>query len=102
MGRSLLEPEESFDVYDYDKRLVLQRPLGLGPSLPRVGPAPEFAGLGPWYNSSPLTLASLRGNVVLVAFWTHSSSNCIRALPYLEDTGPATRRTFCARRNSHA
>ncbi len=84
VGRSLLEPEESFDLYDYDKRLVSQRPLGLGPSLPRVGTTPEFAGLGPWYNSSPLTLASLRGKVVLVAFWTHSSSNCIRTLPYLE------------------
>jgi thiol-disulfide isomerase/thioredoxin len=54
------------------------------PKLPSLGPAPEFAGLAPWYNSPPLTLASLRGKVVLVDFWTYSCINCIRTLPYLE------------------
>ena len=33
-------------------------------------PAPELAG-GPWINSEPLTLASLRGRVTLVEFWTY-------------------------------
>jgi hypothetical protein len=38
---------------------------------PRVGAgAPDIAG-GPWINSGPLTLASLRGRVVLVEFWTY-------------------------------
>jgi hypothetical protein len=32
--------------------------------------APEVAG-APWINSAPLTLASLRGRVVLVEFWTY-------------------------------
>ncbi|MGH7386556.1 MAG: hypothetical protein ACREKG_15360 [Candidatus Rokuibacteriota bacterium] len=32
--------------------------------------APEIAG-GPWINSAPLTLAGLRGRVVLVEFWTY-------------------------------
>jgi hypothetical protein len=32
--------------------------------------APELTG-GPWVNSAPLTLAGLRGRVVLVEFWTH-------------------------------
>ena len=32
--------------------------------------APEIAG-GPWINSPPLTLAALRGRVVLVEFWTY-------------------------------
>jgi hypothetical protein len=32
--------------------------------------APEIAA-GPWVNSSPLTLAGLRGRVVLVEFWTY-------------------------------
>lgn len=32
--------------------------------------APEIAG-APWINSAPLTLAGLRGRVVLVEFWTH-------------------------------
>ncbi len=59
-------------------------PPGL-PQLPRVGPAPELAGLAPWYNSPPLTLASLRGKVVLVDFWTYSCINCVHTLPHIED-----------------
>jgi hypothetical protein len=39
--------------------------------LVRVGqPAPEITG-GPWLNSGPLSLAGLRGRVVLVEFWTY-------------------------------
>ena len=50
-----------------------------------VGPvAPEFKGVGQWLNSGPLTLAGLRGKVVLVDFWTYSCINCIRTLPYVE------------------
>jgi cytochrome c biogenesis protein CcdA/thiol-disulfide isomerase/thioredoxin len=55
------------------------------PVLPKLGPAPALAGLGPWYNSAPLDLASLRGKVVLVDFWTYSCINCIRTLPALRD-----------------
>ena len=33
-------------------------------------PAPEIAG-APWINSPPLTLAALRGRVVLIDFWTY-------------------------------
>ena len=33
-------------------------------------PAPEISG-GPWINSQPLVLADLRGQVVLVEFWTY-------------------------------
>lgn len=37
----------------------------------RVGqPAPEITG-GPWINSEPLSLAALRGRVVMVEFWTY-------------------------------
>ena len=39
--------------------------------LVRAGqPAPEITG-GPWINSEPLSLAGLRGRVVLVEFWTY-------------------------------
>jgi hypothetical protein len=39
--------------------------------VPRAGtPAPDVAGV-PWINSAPLTLAGLRGRVVLVEFWTY-------------------------------
>lgn len=54
------------------------------PSLPEIILAPEFRGLGPWHNSPPLTLAALRGKVVLIDFWTYSCINCIRTLPYIQ------------------
>jgi cytochrome c biogenesis protein CcdA/thiol-disulfide isomerase/thioredoxin len=46
--------------------------------------APDFAGIDNWLNSNPLTMAGLRGKVVLVDFWTYSCINCIRTLPYVE------------------
>jgi cytochrome c biogenesis protein CcdA/thiol-disulfide isomerase/thioredoxin len=46
--------------------------------------APELTGIDHWLNSPPLTLAGLRGKVVLVDFWTYSCINCIRTLPYVE------------------
>jgi len=40
-------------------------------TLVKIGqPAPEVTG-GPWINSEPLSLAGLRGRVVLVEFWTY-------------------------------
>ncbi len=42
--------------------------------------APELAE-GKWINSDALTLAGLRGRVVLVDFWTFGCSNCINTLP---------------------
>ncbi len=47
------------------------------------GAAPEFAGISAWLNSPPLTLAGLRGKVVLIDFWTYSCINCLRTLPFL-------------------
>ncbi|MGM9483202.1 thioredoxin family protein [Roseateles sp. NT4] len=44
---------------------------------------PSLQGGGEWLNSPPLTLAGLRGKVVLVDFWTYSCINCQRTLPYL-------------------
>jgi thiol-disulfide isomerase/thioredoxin len=46
--------------------------------------APEFAGLDGWLNTDrPLSIAGLRGKVVLVDFWTYSCINCRRTIPYL-------------------
>ncbi len=60
---------------------------GVGtPSLSDLGPAPDFTGTQQWFNTPggrPLTLASLRGKVVLVDFWTYTCINCIRTFPYL-------------------
>ncbi len=45
---------------------------------------PEFAGLEGWLNTeTPLSVAGLRGKVVLVNFWTYSCINCRRTIPYL-------------------
>jgi thiol-disulfide isomerase/thioredoxin len=45
--------------------------------------APEFTGIVGWLNSPPLTVASLRGRVVLIDFWTFSCVNCVDTLPHL-------------------
>jgi cytochrome c biogenesis protein CcdA/thiol-disulfide isomerase/thioredoxin len=55
-------------------------------SLPRYGPAPDFADIADWLNTphgKPLTIAGLRGKVVLVDFWTYSCINCLRTIPHL-------------------
>jgi cytochrome c biogenesis protein CcdA/thiol-disulfide isomerase/thioredoxin len=57
-----------------------------GLRLPVLGVAPEFKDTERWFNTpggQPLTLAALRGHVVLVDFWTYTCINCIRTLPYL-------------------
>ena len=52
--------------------------------LPVLGTLPPVQGLGPWFNSPPLTNQQLKGKVVLVDFWTYSCINCLRTLPYLK------------------
>lgn len=54
-------------------------------ALPNPYPAPEFQGIAGWINSPPLTMSALKGNVVLVDFWTYSCINCIRTLPYITE-----------------
>jgi cytochrome c biogenesis protein CcdA/thiol-disulfide isomerase/thioredoxin len=57
------------------------------PPLPKLGPAPQFTRTQRWFNTPggrPLTLAGLRGHVVLVDFWTYTCINCIRTLPFLK------------------
>ena len=57
-----------------------------GDGLPVIGRAPEIRGTQRWFNTpegAPLTLAELRGDVVLIDFWTYSCINCIRTLPHL-------------------
>ena len=61
--------------------------LAAARSLPDLVSAPEFTETEDWFNTPgdrPLTLASLRGRVVLVDFWTYTCINCIRTLPYLK------------------
>jgi cytochrome c biogenesis protein CcdA/thiol-disulfide isomerase/thioredoxin len=76
------------------RRLTRLRPTGRfaahgmdGDMLPDLGRAPDFTGTQEWFNTPggrPLTLAGLRGKVVLLDFWTYTCINCIRTLPYLK------------------
>ena len=54
-----------------------------GMKLRVEGEIPSFSGAIEWLNSEPLTAAALRGNVVLVNFWTYSCINWLRSLPYV-------------------
>ncbi|MFI5009789.1 MAG: cytochrome c biogenesis protein DipZ [Solirubrobacterales bacterium] len=65
--------------------------LAAAEALPVLGPAPEFSETEDWFNTGagghsnrPLTMAGLRGHVVLIDFWTYTCINCLRTLPYLE------------------
>lgn len=49
------------------------------------GPTPEFENIDAWINSSPQTMAGLKGKVVLVDFWTYSCINCQRSIPHIKD-----------------
>lgn len=62
---------------------IAQGELKLEHGLEEPYAAPEFAGIDNWLNSEPLTMAGLKGKVVLVDFWTYSCINCVRTLPYL-------------------
>jgi thiol-disulfide isomerase/thioredoxin len=69
-------------------------PFAMLPGCARSGPAtPAFTGLDGWINTgAPITLDALRGNVVLVNFWTYSCINSRRPMAYLKrwhtDYGP--------------
>ncbi|MBD0371080.1 MAG: redoxin domain-containing protein [Pyrinomonadaceae bacterium] len=55
--------------------------------LPQEGRvrAPELAGARGWLNTDkPLSLAALRGKVVLLDFWTYGCINCIHIIPDLK------------------
>lgn len=53
---------------------------------PHAPPAPEFthADADEWINSEPLSLADLRGQVVMLDFWTFDCWNCYRSFPWLK------------------
>lgn len=51
--------------------------------LQDMGVAPDFTGIAQWFNSKPLTLAQLRGKVVIVDFWTFACYNCQNTMPHV-------------------
>ena len=84
-GGTLLAVEQRLDI---QKELDVLRTDRTGPTttvaLEDLGPAPELTGIGAWINSDPLTIASLRGKVVLVEFWTFGCVNCQHVQPYVK------------------
>ncbi|HEY1727933.1 MAG TPA: redoxin domain-containing protein [Candidatus Baltobacteraceae bacterium] len=45
----------------------------------------SFDGGSGWLNGAPISIADLRGKVVLVDFWEYTCINCLRTLPYLRE-----------------
>ena len=74
---------DRFHPANHPKRIQINQTLSVsGGTATEV--LPDFSGATTWINSPPLTLASLRGKVVLVDFWTYSCINCLRTLPYIK------------------
>jgi thiol-disulfide isomerase/thioredoxin len=51
-----------------------------------LGVAPDFTATQRWFNTPgdrPLSLAGLRGRVVLIDFWTYTCIDCLRTFPEL-------------------
>lgn len=63
--------------------MTMRAKPGQGEALPVEGAAPPLDGAVTWLNSPPLTLAQLKGKVVVVDFWTYSCINCLRSIPYV-------------------
>jgi thiol-disulfide isomerase/thioredoxin len=57
---------------------------GFHSSLRDEGAMPDLGGAIGWLNSTPLNSKQLRGNVVLVNFWTYTCINSLRPLPYVK------------------
>ncbi len=70
--------EKSTTVQNELRELTGKTALPVGKTL-----APEFVGIERWLNTQPLTMAELRGKVVLIDFWTYTCINCIRTLPHV-------------------
>ena len=51
--------------------------------LPFEAEMPSLGDATAWLNSPPLSAAGLRGNVVLIDFWTYTCINWLRTLPYV-------------------
>ena len=45
----------------------------------------SFSGATAWFNTPPLSLADLRGQIVLVDFWAHTCINSRRTLPHIRE-----------------
>ena len=87
-------PAKHFKSLDSRKILALLALLGVCAGTPCRGAdrvkAPELSGADSWLNTDgnkPVSLAALKGRVVLLDFWTYCCINCMHIMPdlhYLE------------------
>ncbi len=82
--RKLSDRSHSKASFDQGQSLEEFAKEETGPVLGDEGAAPGFSEGGPWINSAPIDLASLKGKVVMVDFWTFECYNCLNALPYVK------------------
>ncbi len=68
----------------YGSGLTQFEKLALPSPIASFSKAPSIIPGGEWFNTKPLTLAELKGKVVIVDFWTYTCINCQRTLPYLQ------------------
>jgi thiol-disulfide isomerase/thioredoxin len=60
-----------------------EHPVRTVSRLAVAGTTPSLDRATQWLNSEPLTLAELRGKVVLIDFWTYTCINWLRTVPYV-------------------
>jgi peroxiredoxin len=61
---------------------LLGEPFDFARAKPSPGLAPEFESIESWINADPLTMKSLRGQVVVVHFFAFGCINCINNYPW--------------------
>jgi thiol-disulfide isomerase/thioredoxin len=49
-----------------------------------ASPSPEFVGIDKWYNSEPISIAGLKGRVILIDCWTYTCIFCLRMIPIMK------------------
>lgn len=64
--------------------LLIATAGSLAAAAPTVPPEFTHSRAEDWINSPPLTLASLKGKVVVVEFWAFECDNCVKSRAWIE------------------
>jgi thiol-disulfide isomerase/thioredoxin len=80
VGQKLQPVQSNARTFDRTSRLIPSHEIATQSSGKTL---PELQGISSWINTEPFTLASLRGSVILLQFWTFACSNCQATIPYL-------------------
>ena len=79
-------PQYGVGLTRFEDNMLVKTELKKVSNAKLSGPfAQEIIPGGEWFNSKPLTLASLRGKVIIIDFWTYTCINCQRTLPYVKE-----------------